>query len=693
MHGRPRKALKPEEEAALTEKAKQLLVLQSQVLSNHQLKNYTKEAVDLSAKLLGINPESYTAWNYRKLAVQHNLNQIESDPDSIKKIWDEELRVVESALRQNFKSYGAWHHRKWVLSMGNSSLDNELHLLNKLHKLDSRNFHAWNYRRFVTASMNRSDLDELKYTEDMVTDFSNYSAWHNRSVLLSNLLEKKVEGFLSKEQVLPNEYELIHQAIFTDQDDQSGYIYHLWLLDQTVRDTSPLLVSSWPPHGSLVFPFGDQSLKSSVASPLTSIHHDLSALPVILCFNQAVKGVNSNTVVVKSTLCTNEDLIWKPLVANSSRTGKVWFTHLKFPDLRRQSVEKCLVEVHIGENEGIISSSGICCASSQFTFRVAVQPVEVEETDRQCGEIISWNDEHFDMDEANLDNLNFGFDQLSIENDSELNSCTWQAVAVAGEIECFRELLAVIDCKYAKLTLARLLKAHDRLIFPSGNKASHSDEILDLYRELMKLDPSHSQLYKDEHSLVFLQKMITNRESFRRCCFQYKGLNSSIEGFPTCVRFNNLSLSRIGSFEKLLWVQMLDLSHNELRSIEGLEALQLLCCLNLSYNKIRSLTALEPLRQLKSLKVLDISNNEIGSHPIDTTRHLCSSPLSHSVGTEWKSDGNVDISNFWESYFIFKGMNLIQLDVSGNAIAYENFKLFLIKVMPELKLLDGEKLH
>lgn len=54
---------------------------------------------------------------------------------------------VESALRQNFKSYGAWHHRKWILSKGHSSIDNELHLLDKFQKADSRNFHAWNYRR------------------------------------------------------------------------------------------------------------------------------------------------------------------------------------------------------------------------------------------------------------------------------------------------------------------------------------------------------------------------------------------------------------------------------------------------------------------------------------------------------------------------------------------------------------------
>jgi geranylgeranyl transferase type-2 subunit alpha len=181
MHGRPRNASKPEEEAASAAKAVQLRSLQSQFMTNHHDKIYTNEAIELSTKLLEINPEAYTAWNYRKLAVEDRLARIEPDPNLVSAILDEELRVVESALRQNFKSYGAWHHRKWVLSKGHSSVGNELRLLEKFQKLDSRNFHAWNYRRFVVELTNRSEQDELQYTDDMINNnFSNYSAWHNR---------------------------------------------------------------------------------------------------------------------------------------------------------------------------------------------------------------------------------------------------------------------------------------------------------------------------------------------------------------------------------------------------------------------------------------------------------------------------------------------------------------------------------
>lgn len=56
--------------------------------------SYSKEALEVNAKLLEINPEYYTAWNYRKLAVEHRLTQSESDPDSVNSILNEELKVV-----------------------------------------------------------------------------------------------------------------------------------------------------------------------------------------------------------------------------------------------------------------------------------------------------------------------------------------------------------------------------------------------------------------------------------------------------------------------------------------------------------------------------------------------------------------------------------------------------------------------
>lgn len=63
--------------------------------------------------------------------------------------------------------------------------------------------------------------------------------------------------------------------------------------------------------------------------------------------------------------------------------------------------------------------------------------------------------------------------------------------------------------KIGKLTLARLLMAHDA-IMPDMASDSHkfnSEEVLQLYRDLMELDPMHSQYYKEAQSLVLLQQV------------------------------------------------------------------------------------------------------------------------------------------------------------------------------------------
>lgn len=129
----------------------------------------------------------------------------------------------------------------------------------------------------------------------------------------------------------------------------------------------------------------------------------------------------------------------------------------------------------------------------------------------------------------------------------------------------------------------------------------------------------------------------------------------------------------------------------------GLEAMQLLLCLNLRNNRFSSFTALEPLRSIKSLKVLDVSHNEIGSNSIDKTRYLCSSPLSHKMGTDWNvgdyTTDHVKLVNCWEAVLIFKDLHLAQLDIVGNTVCDENFRMLLVSIIPTLKFLDGASIR
>ncbi|CAL0307795.1 unnamed protein product [Lupinus luteus] len=698
MHGRPRKPLKPEDTTALSAKAEKLRSLQSQFLTNHHNHIYTKEALDLNAKLVENNPEWHTAWNYRKLAVKNFLSPSESDPDYVKSILDEELRVVECALRKNFKSYSAWHHRKWVLSKGHSSIDNELRLLDAFQKLDRRNFHAWNYRRFVTALMKRSDEDEMKYTKELVDDnFSNYSAWHNRSILLSNLLKRKAEGYFPKENVLEEEYELVQNALFTDPDDQSGWFYHLWLIDQTVKTDAPILVSSWPSHGSTITLQGNNCLYGSGSSVVNCTLSDIGKLPVILYFSQAVEGIDSSTVTVKSEVL-NGDLDWKSLSTSNSNAAQVWVTYLNVGNMELQLLKNYSVEISLGHSKGVVSSSGYHFGHPMHVaFKLCIQTHYRELAEGQCEKKTSWNDNDFQkFDHFQESESIVSTDQLTSENDHHNQTTSnWCVEAIDKEVDKFRDLLSDSDCKLGKLTLARLLTALDSLSSTRAEKMVNADEVLQLYGDLMKLDPTHSLYYKDKHSLTLLHQITSTRESLLPYCHYYKDAAKTIAGH-VCLRLQNLSLSRIGCIENLLWVQMLDLSHNELQSIEGLEAMQLLSCLNLSHNKFGTFTALGPLRLLRSLKVLNISYNEIGSHSIDTRRYLCSSPLSHTEEFAWDRfeilAGSFNATKFWEAFLIFGSLNLTELDLKGNAVADENFRLFLVKVLPTLKWLDGGEL-
>ncbi|CAN7071573.1 unnamed protein product [Brassica oleracea var. botrytis] len=678
MHGRPRKAYKPEEEAASAAKAAKLRALQSQFMSNHHNNIYTKEAVDLSTKLLEINPEAYTAWNYRKLAVEGKLSRIESDPDLIKTILDEELRVVESALSQNFKSYGAWHHRKWVLSKGHSSVGNELQLLNKFQKLDTRNFHAWNYRRFVVELTKRSEQDELKYTDDMIgSDFSNYSAWHNRSVLLSSLLARKADGFLPNKKI-PDEYKLVQNAIFTDEDDQSGWFYHLWLLDQTVNVETPLLTSSWPSHGSRISLYAGCSNGSF--SKLTTFGSESGYFPLVLNFDQAVGGVSSSTVTIDTELKGNEDLVWEPVSKKNSHVSCVWVARLKYISSEPCFGKEYKVKVKIGNSPGIVSSRG-CNFSASYEFVFTAHVHDTVEESSQEG-IVSWTD-GFDIWDAESKDLNAltTLDRSNAQMDSK-----WRQEAIAEEIDLFRELP---DSKIGKLTLARLLMAK-AMISDDAVKGVHYNEILELYKDLMALDSSHYQYYKDVHSVALLRKVTSSTEDLSGHLFHCRNMNNSV-----CLRLNNLSLSRIASVEKLLFVQMLDLSHNELHSTEGLEGMQLLSCLNLSHNRIRSFSALDSLRHLKQLRVLDVSHNHIGEHSVDTTRYLCSSPLFNSEWTQDEVGRQMPtlVTKYWDAYFVLRDLNLKQLDITGNVIAGDVFSSFVLRVVPKLVWLDGKKLE
>ncbi|CAM9240482.1 unnamed protein product [Ectocarpus fasciculatus] len=221
------------------------------------------EYKQLLGKLLRLHPDYYSMWNFRKEAVLAELSRIgdahsgqdggdggdkvaeESSSGTLspsaqeqeqekKKIYKEELALSVDCIKRNPKSYPAWHHHKWALERGldllggRSALAGDLALCATFLELDGRNFHCWAHRMWVAERMGLSAREEFDFTTDKIKqNFSNYSAFHFRSKVLPRMVE---EAGHDRWQLLSDELDLTHDAMFTEPADQSVWWYHHFLL-------------------------------------------------------------------------------------------------------------------------------------------------------------------------------------------------------------------------------------------------------------------------------------------------------------------------------------------------------------------------------------------------------------------------------------------------------------------------------
>ncbi|KZV85101.1 rab-protein geranylgeranyltransferase [Exidia glandulosa HHB12029] len=247
MHGVKR--AKQSREAIEAKKKKEVALLadyralEEDVIARKRAGDYSEEAFTLTTKLLKLNFEYYSVWNYRRQILERATFP-NASPDKINEVLSVELTFTSAALRQHPKVYWIWNHRSWCLEHvpdGPSEEDphgwktanwnKELFVVEKMLDADARNFHAWNYRRVVLASLPvpRPPAEELAYTRRKIeSNFSNFSAWHQRSKVFASVWETQEPGDvkLAKDA----EFELVKNALFIDPNDQSGWLYHRWLV-------------------------------------------------------------------------------------------------------------------------------------------------------------------------------------------------------------------------------------------------------------------------------------------------------------------------------------------------------------------------------------------------------------------------------------------------------------------------------
>ncbi|KAJ9614739.1 Rab geranylgeranyltransferase [Knufia peltigerae] len=244
-------------------------------LAKVKAKEFTPALLQQTAEVLKKNPEYYTVWNHRRRIYVNEFQDLENEVGSGKinedtrisnvlDIIQLDLQFLFPLLLQFPKCYWIWNHRRWLLQQSTALLpspqarklwEEELGLVGKMLSRDSRNFHGWGYRRMVVSNLESPALQgqsmsrsELEYTKKMIgTNLSNFSAWHNRTKVLLKILAEEHASDEDRRQMLDDELELIHKALF-DPFDQSLWFYHQNLMctfdpEQAAKSMAPNLTT------------------------------------------------------------------------------------------------------------------------------------------------------------------------------------------------------------------------------------------------------------------------------------------------------------------------------------------------------------------------------------------------------------------------------------------------------------------
>lgn len=216
--------------------------LTNEVLTSKHEGRLTIKELELTERLLKLNPEFNAAWNYRRDLIVALKSQLPLD------FWEKELSFTTEQLKAFPKVYWIWNHRFWCLDEYPGSpikiWQRELAIVNKLLSMDARNFHCWQYRRIIVARLEEMTLtslnqQELDYTTAKINEnISNFSAWHQRANLLPKMFQSGQiadrKGFVNQELAY------ISNAIFTDAEDQSVWYYVKWFIksDCVIKELS-----------------------------------------------------------------------------------------------------------------------------------------------------------------------------------------------------------------------------------------------------------------------------------------------------------------------------------------------------------------------------------------------------------------------------------------------------------------------
>uniref|UniRef100_A0A0R3X965 Geranylgeranyl transferase type-2 subunit alpha n=1 Tax=Hydatigena taeniaeformis TaxID=6205 RepID=A0A0R3X965_HYDTA len=595
MHGQVKVRRSPEQDAQHreieSEAKRRFSLLVEEVLAKRRSGIFDLELLEKLAELLEQSPEMFTMWNYQLLEQSPEmftmwnyrreilLNTVNFDlpTDARSRIFDDELTLTSRCFLKNSKSYATWHHRRWImLHHPRPDWKNELDLCNKALRLDGRNFHCWDYRRFVVESSRTPNTTELYFTYmTLEENFSNYSAWHYRSGLIG--ADDEVCTVATPVSPPPtfevdrkneisdfpwDEFDLVHNAVFTDPKDQGPWFYYSWLLGRGVKNCylRELYLSRSLQRAVLVFT--SPKLKSAISH----LHVDIS-----------VRNPSTNTL--NSYTPSNLDG-WKSAL-NDNISAVWWF------ELPKTIIDGCTVSVTVhSEERG--DKTAVCSSTVEDSKTWLFCKMEADQKESLT---------RVALDPRRL--LNF------------MVSPVHEPSSLMGELDTVRELVALEpNNKWALFTLVNLL----RYIRPPNC----ANEIEAAVETLKTVDGHRKRYYADmasahatEDALVAsfaVNSRVLNLSGVgltRVCCLDWCSL-------MTDLNFSNNNLDMLpGTCAYLVCLKELNLDDNRISSLGPIAGLPQLKHVSVCRNLIIHFEGLEPILSCPNLRDLDITGNRV----------------------------------------------------------------------------------
>ncbi|RHZ83245.1 hypothetical protein Glove_99g311 [Diversispora epigaea] len=451
---------------------------------------YDEGAFDITTKILSQNPDFYTVWNFRRLILLNGTFKdcsLEEKQDRL----GSELLFLQEIFKLNPKSYWIFNHRRWCLeTIPDPDWHNELALVDKMLDMDSRNFHGWDYRRYVISKLTmHGDLKSLIQNEfDFTTtkinqNFSNYSAWHQRSKLLPKLIKEKNLNDQEIKEIINREFELVKSAFYTDPDDQSSWLYHRWLIGREIRHISILGAYFNRKRCQIILVFDDEIgmlspfqvfCKSEKSSTINNINGDWQSLGV-------VEGGSVNI--------------------GDKIHGFFWIFTPSSQDIENEDFTELFFTV---KPEWIVSSN-----SETILDKIIQRGCTIKKSENEKDILISMTSKTV-IEDVSEQTINISSDLIHHESQETLPIDKSERIALLQrEISTIRELLELEpDSKWCLQTLANLLREFKRINNSKEVKNFEVDEIVTIYDKLIVIDKMRAKRFEDLRSKIIFENSI-----------------------------------------------------------------------------------------------------------------------------------------------------------------------------------------